>query len=998
MRNWHHKIIKLDSALNILGTNYLPTVVAVSEEIVQFEILQANGNWIDPPNYKAVHPSFDDINGIRKIILRNYFVDSTNIDHNSSSQTKSSLFKYDSNNFSFHAIAVTGIISGNDLGNNTKGISPKSSVISTQNVFNAPLIALINNLSSNNLLGKYKDFYILADSEVKIPVDYQEFFLPYDSWAASVINQSQFFTIPEIGDFLNYSHSFYFVLQELFAYGRNGRGVLYVCASGNGRPEGDNPIPQAIEINDANFVQASSSKSLVVGASYIDLNENNYSALSNGYMNESVIIPEFVAQYSNYGNRLDIVAPSSPNGNLRPDEVGIYTPSPIKGGDFGVTDEELLIKRIISISSNKKVITLNNVYGIFKGQSVEIGDPTTFLHEFKSIKSVNYSTNQISFSDKLKFTQDLYNNVNLSITIVEVKITVLKLPLGTNISPNKFNIDSRLGIMKSLNDSNRYQKVFVCNKDEAEDRIDTNISNPSSQVRLITEVRSIEKSPLGNYIIEFVNPIPNLVNLYIIPDQMEIEVETFKSGGSVYFGCKTDYFLDGFFIGQKIKINDFMTNITFINYEARSFEAKHFNVQEGSSFTIYSLAYGSFLNSFGGTSAAAPIVSGVSSLVISANNFLNAAEIKHILKTTADQIGNVNYNDAPSDSTKYNYGYTVHEKYGTGRVNAQAAVQLALDWHDPTKYGSTVFKPRLEIADKLVGNTITNVTITEPVDSPDIWVSELANSNTIIVAPFNQINTSKKQYINIKVRNTGNRNSFKECDLRVFIAFEDTIANTPPPAFPFPSKWYDQTDVKLLAVKEIPIIGPNSDVVIQVEWKDIATKWNTWNPITSSGRRKKTYILAHIAPFDGLSTDVQTDNIRNNKQLTCKEIIVTHNGVSDGTAYLPGNNLNLTIGTEVVTKSFDFTMENILTTGLTGFKIKVTKMNNDTGHTVEEVFYKKTGTDWAFETAPSSNWIAFDSPTEIVGNHPDYTNLKFPHTIRVNENQINVKLEVVPTV
>ena len=991
MRNWHHSIIKLDSALNKLGNNYLPTVVAISEGIVQFEILQSNGNWVDPPNYKAMHPSFDDINGIRKIILRNYFANSDDSNHDSSSLTKSSLFIDDSNDFSFHAIAVTGIISGNDIGINTKGISAKSTVISTQNIFNAPLIAKINDKSSNNLLGSYKQFYVLPEKNVIIPSVYNENFLPYESWIGALINQSQFFTIPENRDFLKYSNCLDFILQELFAYGRDGRGVLYVCASGNGRPEENNTVPQAIEINDENFIQAKSNKSFVVGASYINLNENDYSALSYGYLNGSVIIPESVAQYSNYGNRLDIVAPSSPNGNLRYDEVGIYAPSSIKGGDFGITDEELLIKRIISISSNKKVITLNNVYGIFKGQSVEIGDPTTFLHEFKTIKSVNYSTNQISFSDKLKFTQDLYNNTNLSITIVEVKVTVLKLPLGTKISPNKFNIDSRLGIMKSLNNSNKYQKVFVYNKDEAEDRIDTNISNPSSQVRMITEVISIEQSPLGNYIIEFVNPIPNLVDLYIIPDQMEIEVETFKSGDSVYFGCKIGYFLDGFFIGQKVKIGDFVTNITFINYDARSFEAKHFNVQEGSSFTIYSLAYGSFLNSFGGTSAAAPIVSGVSSLVISANNFLSAAETKHIIKTTAEQIGSVNYN-AISDSTKYNYGYTIHEKYGTGRVNAEAAVQLALDWHDPAKYGTTVLKPRLEIADKLVGNTITNVTINEPVDSPDIWVSELANSNTIIVAPFNQINTSKKQYINIKVRNTGNRNSFKECDLRVFVAFTDDVN----PAFPFPTIWYDQTDVKLLAVKEIPIIGTNSDVVIQVEWKDIAAKWNTWNPITSSGRRKKTYILAHIAPFDGLSTDVQTDNIRNNKQLTCKEIIVTHNGVSDRTAYLPGNNLNLTVGTEFVTKSFDFTMENILTTGTTGFKIKATKMSNDTNHTIEEVLFKKTGNNWDFEIPPSSDWIAFGITEESVGNHPDYTNLKFRHTIKVNNDLVNVKLEIVP--
>jgi hypothetical protein len=478
---------------------------------------------------------------------------------------------------------------------------------------------------------------------------------------------------------------------------------------------------------------------------------------------------------------------------------------------------------------------------------------------------------------------------------------------------------------------------------------------------------------------------------------MEIKVETFKSGGSIYFGCKTNYSLDGFFIGQKIKIGDFMTNITYINYEAKSFGTKYFKVQEGNSFTVTSLAYGSYLNSFGGTSAAAPIVSGVASLVLSANNNLNAAEIKHILKSTTDQIGGVNYNYGNSlGNSDYNYGYSIHEKYGTGRVNAQKAVQLALDWHNTNNPTQTVLKPRLEIADKIVGTTITPVPEDEIVDSPDIWVSALTNSITTPVAPFNQINTLNPQYINIRVRNNGNRDSFKECDLRVFVAFTDDAT----PAFPFPTKWYDQTDVKLLAVKEIPIIPLGGETVIQVEWSQIAANWNTWNPIVGT-TRKRTYILAHIAPFDDLfsfdasNNNLSMQNIRFNKQLTCKEIIVTHNGVSDRTAYLPGNNFNITVGTEIATKSFDLTMENIVTVELTGFKIKATKMNNDTNHTIEEVFFKKTGNNWDFETPPSSDWIAFEMTEESVGNHPDYTNLKFPHTIKVNDNLVKVKLEIV---
>ena len=206
--------------------------------------------------------------------------------------------------------------------------------------------------------------------------------------------------------------------------------------------------------------------------------------------------------------------------------------------------------------------------------------------------------------------------------------------------------------------------------------------------------------------------------------------------------------------------------------------------------------------------------------------------------------------------------------------------------------------------------------------------------------------------------------------------------------------WYEQTNVKLLAVKEIPIIASNSETVIQIEWKDIASQWNSWNPIdTSTGKRKRTYILAHITPFDGIDNDVQRDNIRNNKQLTCKELVVTHKSVNDRTAYLPGNELNITVGNDVITKVFDLTIENILATEINNFKLKATKKNR-IDQSLESVFYKKVAVSWELESG-TPDWISFEQPIEIVGHHTDYINLKFPHTINVSDDQIEVKLEIV---
>lgn len=70
-------------------------------------------------------------------------------------------------------------------------------------------------------------------------------------------------------------------------------------------------------------------------------------------------------------------------------------------------------------------------------------------------------------------------------------------------------------------------------------------------------------------------------------------------------------------------------------------------------------------NSFGGTSAAAPVVSGVAALILSVKPSLDRDEVREILQTTAEKIG------TGYDSTGRS------DKFGYGRVNAAAAVEAA---------------------------------------------------------------------------------------------------------------------------------------------------------------------------------------------------------------------------------------------------------------------------------------------------------------------------------
>jgi len=67
--------------------------------------------------------------------------------------------------------------------------------------------------------------------------------------------------------------------------------------------------------------------------------------------------------------------------------------------------------------------------------------------------------------------------------------------------------------------------------------------------------------------------------------------------------------------------------------------------------------------SFGGTSSSTPKVAGIAALILSANPDLKPYEVKEILRKTADDI------DSPG----------VDDKTGAGRVNAEAAVLLALE-------------------------------------------------------------------------------------------------------------------------------------------------------------------------------------------------------------------------------------------------------------------------------------------------------------------------------
>ncbi|MCB9521966.1 MAG: S8 family serine peptidase [Myxococcales bacterium] len=91
-----------------------------------------------------------------------------------------------------------------------------------------------------------------------------------------------------------------------------------------------------------------------------------------------------------------------------------------------------------------------------------------------------------------------------------------------------------------------------------------------------------------------------------------------------------------------------------------------------------------FTNSFGGTSAASPVVAGVVGLILSANPDLTAQQVRLVLQQTAEKIvANKNPWEAQFGvNLEQEFAYDEHgfsQGFGYGRVNAARAVALALE-------------------------------------------------------------------------------------------------------------------------------------------------------------------------------------------------------------------------------------------------------------------------------------------------------------------------------
>lgn len=117
---------------------------------------------------------------------------------------------------------------------------------------------------------------------------------------------------------------------------------------------------------------------------------------------------------------------------------------------------------------------------------------------------------------------------------------------------------------------------------------------------------------------------------------------------------------------------------------------------------------GNYTGSFGGTSSATPLASGIISLMLQANPTLSWRDVRLILAQSAKKN-----NPTDSDWTTNAAGYHVNHKYGFGRADAGKAVSMASGWTNVGPEVSTgVFRtPNIAIPDNNAVGISDSITI-----------------------------------------------------------------------------------------------------------------------------------------------------------------------------------------------------------------------------------------------------------------------------------------------
>ncbi len=944
MRDWHKKLINVPASATGSGV----TLGIVDVGLLEFV---RNGNStapnLEPAQYKVAHPSFENNSGSTQ--TRVFF---RKIENGKS--TENITIENVDHNVRTHITGVSGIMAGKKK-DEIAGIAPDATLINAQEVIEAFTLANIHPVAKKNGTSTFYEKTVrkglVADDEV--PGGTLTPNSEYSKLGADVINFSISWTVSttsngQVGN--PNKEECKFLLNELFAYGRKGKGTLIFASAGNG--VNTNGVMVGEKLDDTNSFLRASNKAVMVAASTIDTSLFYVNPAQ--YDNNFNQIVETKAQYSNYGENVDICAPSTPIGIPDAGSLGINTATRMYCGELGFDDQYIDI--VVESKIGQAELKLQNTKGIFPGQSIDIGKKESFCNEIRYITEVDRTTN------KIKLDKDLFFTRNISIT--SVRLLLFQKKGKRNPDPA---LNNKLTLLDGSNGIGKGQQIYIYTSDR-----NTGIyANVVNRNKIHIEVdTNLSVFPLNE-------------TLNIIPGQMKMKVES--KGKGRYIVTEGDH--EGFFSSQLIRIKDkdVICDLTSIDPISKEAQITLYRPEPGVVYTVESLTYGHYKTKFGGTSAASPVVSGVAALVISAKPELNAAEVKHILKQTATKIGGSGYS-LVNNLSKINHGYEAHEYFGTGRVNAGAAIAMAQNWANEAKPVMRLW----HTADGTPAGTVP--------DSPDIWIAPISSADTLTPDAqnkYNTLNTTKNQKIYVRVRNEGNRTSFRNTDLRVLVAFTSETS----PKFKFPDCWHHDTTSQtmktvLLNVQELPPIEAGTSKVVTIEWKKLSDMWKDHNP----KGELRMFILAHVAPFDG--PDVDPNDIRNNKNLTCREIIPTQStnkaiGANGKVDILNDHNqYELKVESQTTNKKFSFENYNIASADLDTMEFKFSLVNRTTNNVEQDVVFKKINGNWAMNTVPSNGWLQADMNISDSTLYTNYKNALLNYEFNFNNNDKEIRFNV----
>lgn len=972
MRNWHHELINVPQALALMpdtvrhGDNTL--YIGVVENFLEFDPLVVDDNLerrFKVSEYRAANKSlYQNKQNFTRQVLDGKFTHDIKINYMLSKDDKS-------NYFSSHTTSVASIIAGVDYETSQpigiKGIVPRCNLISAYKFQGMPMIASVNKMVKGNLDSYHHEKNIGYSSYFK----FQDNIIPLapgnasesqNNIAASIVNTS--FSWPvrtndvDASDYIS-RKTVDFIYSDLFAYGRNGKGILVISSAGN----------ENIKITEANRYNALTKKPLLVSASKLVL------GIPNDFNGNNPVFNEERAGYSNYGQRVDLCAPSSPAADFKEGDSFIYASANIKCGDVGANDNTYLFPDVNEINSSKVKLT-GEIKGVFPGQAIEFGAQNSYFHELRHIKTTEFLT--VNNQNFLNITLDKpveFTKTKGSLSIVNTKAKVLVWKKDAERPQYTTNIVK----VTDLRGFQNGQDVYIYPEADYNNGVQAKITNISFDTKKITVNTSLAVLP---------------ENLKIIPGQMKMKVKTIDEKGNFIVLDNINDIKYSFFSGQYVLVDDkYYNTLGKIGFKGDSQYNRGFidhigdNVIEAyKEIFIKSLSYGDFTSKFGGTSAASPIVCGVAAMLMSVNKTLNAAEIKHILKQTANKITGDNKYKLQDKINEYNYGYRINDYFGTGRVDASAAVAMVLNWANEPK-------PIMRLRHTPDGTPAGTVP-----DSPDIWIAPINSADTLIPDAQNKYNTLKtnqEQKIYVRVRNEGNRTSFKETDLRVLVAF----TNEADPKFKFPDCWFHNTEnlnmkTLLLDVKEVLPIEAGKDRVVVIQWKNLSDVWKKHNP----EGKLRTFILAHIAPFDG--PDVDLNDIKNNKNLSCREIIATPISINaigaNGKVDILNdhNQYELKVESQTTNKKFSFENYNIASADLDTMEFKFSLVNRTTNNVEQDVVFKKINGNWAMNTVPSNGWLQADMNISDSTLYTNYKNALLNYEFNFNNNDKEIRFNV----